>query len=127
MSGIPKGMVSQIASGRSVPTNDELNMICGVMDCRREDLYSAQMLELITGKETAEAAKRDTTKKVRMTEPVAAIIDEFGARYKLSRDEAARMLVMIGNMAVKGPVNIRYEELVESGYEVCEMPLPKSS
>lgn len=125
MTGISKGMISQITSGRSIPTSEELSMICGVLRCRREELYNAQSLAIITGKEEPEAEKKDTTKKVRMTEPVTELIDEFAKRYQFSRDEAARMLVMAGLMASKVPGFFYYEDPRGGGgggggYSLCE-------
>lgn len=108
LTAIPTGMISQIASGRSIPTNEELSMICGALGCRREELYDQTALQLITGTKPKEK-KPKKTQNVRMTSPITKMIDQFAAQYGLSRDAAARMLVMAGNMAVKVPGFFKYE------------------
>lgn len=93
--GISKGMISQIVSGRSVPTPEELNLICGVMGCRRELLFDAEMLQLISGESARKKPPRQTV-KVRITIPICSMVDRYAKELDLSRDEAARQLIVKG-------------------------------
>lgn len=52
--GISTGMVSQLVSGRSIPTPQELSMLCAAFLCRQENLYSADVLAIIKGTEKPE-------------------------------------------------------------------------
>ncbi len=97
--GMTRSMVSFIASGRSVPTPEELRLICGVLGCRAEELYQADALAVMLGehpKKKADAA----TKNVRMTQPLIDRLDAFRIRQGFpSRDEAARAAIWYGMMA----------------------------
>ena len=95
ITGIAKGLISQIASGRSIPTPEELSLICGVMGCQREKLYSPDNLRLITGVEPKPKRKRDT-KPVRITLPIIDQVDRFAHIQDISRDEAFRALILMG-------------------------------
>jgi len=95
--GIPKGLMSQIINGRSVPTTDELSLICGIIGKHREQLYGAEALRMIDGQEQTKKVKAvRKTKNVRITLPIIAIIDRYAKTFDLSRDEAIRQIVMIG-------------------------------
>lgn len=98
LTGISKGMISQIVSGRSIPTPDELSMICGAAGWRREQLYGPDGLQLILGTEPKPTRKRNT-KPVRITNSIIEEIDKYAKKYDLSRDEACRSLIMSGVMA----------------------------
>lgn len=96
--GIPTGMVSQLVSGRSVPTSQELSMLCAAFLCRAEALYSPDVIALIKGTEKPEqdGAKSYRGKHVLLTDQLADEVDAYAARYGLTRNESARTLIIIG-------------------------------
>jgi transcriptional regulator with XRE-family HTH domain len=96
--GISTGMVSQLVSGRSIPTAPELMLICAAFLCKPEDLYAPDMVSLIKGTEKPEkeGAKSYRGKHVLLTDQLADDVDEYAARYGLTRNEAARTLIIIG-------------------------------
>jgi len=96
--GISTGMVSQLVSGRSIPTAPELTMLCAAFLCRADDLYSADVLALIKGAEKPEqvGGKSYRGKHVLLTDELAGDVDAYGARYGLTRNEASRTLIIIG-------------------------------
>ena len=96
--GISTGMVSQLVSGRSIPTAPELTLICAAFLCRPEALYAPDMISLFKGTEQPEqqGAKSYRGKHVLLTDPLADDVDAYAARYGLTRNEAARTLIIIG-------------------------------
>lgn len=92
VTGISTGMISQIASGRSIPTEDELSLICGVLLCRREELYDQAALQLITGTKPKEKKKRKTD-SVRIPRGLTAIVDRYAGTYDISRNEAVMVMI----------------------------------
>jgi len=96
--GISTGMVSQLVSGRSIPTQPELSLMCAAFLCHQENLYSADVLALIKGTEKPEqvGGKSYRGKHVLLTDELAGDVDAYGARYGLTRNEASRTLIIIG-------------------------------
>lgn len=96
--GISTGMVSQLVSGRSIPTAPELMLICAAFLCKPEDLYAAEMVSMIKGTEKPEkeGAKSYRGKHVLLTNEIAYDVDKYAARYGLTRNEAARTLIING-------------------------------
>lgn len=96
--GISTGMVSQLVSGRSIPTAQELGMLCDALACRAEELYAPDMIALIMGTEKQEqtGGKSYRGKHVLLTDELADDVDAYAARYGLTRNEAARTLIIIG-------------------------------
>lgn len=92
------GMVSQFASGRSIPTADELWRICRELSCREEQLYGPEVLVMIHGTEKPElpGGKSYRGKHVLITDELAEDVDSYATRYGLTRNEAARTLIIIG-------------------------------
>lgn len=97
--GINAAMISQICSGRSLPTPGELYLIRLMLKCRREDLYDPLALQLIDGVEP-KPKKEKKTKTVRLTLEIVKIVDRFASMYDISRDEAARTMILYGSPAL---------------------------
>ena len=97
-SGISTGMVSQLVSGRSIPTQPELSLMCAAFLCHQENLYSAEVLALIKGTEKPEqpGGKSYRGKHVLLTDKIANVVDTYAEKFGLTRNEAARTLIVIG-------------------------------
>lgn len=96
--GISTGMVSQLVSGRSIPTQPELALMCAAFMCHQENLYSSDVLALIKGTEKPEqpGGKSYRGKHVLLTDRIANVVDTYAGKYGLTRNEAARTLIVIG-------------------------------
>ncbi len=101
--GISTGMISQLVSGRSIPTQPELALISAAFLCHQENLYSADVLALIKDAEKPEqpGGKSYRGKHVLLTDELAADVDAYGAKFGLTRNEASRTLIIIGLRDVK--------------------------
>lgn len=93
--GINAALVSQLCSGRSLPTPGELSLICGTLGCRREELYDPIALQLITGAAPKPKKKRETD-NVRIKRQMTKRVDRFAKEEGLSRDAAAGVLILMG-------------------------------
>ena len=96
--GVSAGMISQIISGRSIPTPEELHMICAAFLCQAEDLYPPEVLASIKGTEKTErpGGKSYRGKHVLLTDGLGDRVDAYGKRYGLTRNESARTLIILG-------------------------------
>lgn len=112
VTGISTGMVSQLVSGRSIPTAQELHLLSAALSCRAEDLYTPDLIALIMGTEKQEqpGGKSYRGKHVLLTDGLADGVDEYAARYGLTRNEAARTLIILGMREESWMQKIEYEE-----------------